>query len=186
MKTKDYLIVALVPLFILMIPLVAMQFTAEVKWTLSDFVAMWFVLTVPTFLFRLLFTRKWASLPYRLGAGLALLAGFLMTWVNLAVQIIGHDNPANVLYLGVALFGLAGVGFSRFHPAGLARAAFATAAAVFLVPVIGYLAWPGDFSPGVLRVFVLNGGFVAMFVFSGLLFRHAAEQSGQVDTAQAA
>jgi hypothetical protein len=178
MKTKDFLIVALVPLLILMIPLVAMQFTDEVKWTLFDFVAMWVVLTIPTFLFRLLVTRKFANLPYRLGAGLAVVTGFFMTWVNLAVQIIGHDNAANVLYFAVVLIGLAGVGFSRFRAEGLARTAFAVAAATFLVPVVGYLAWPGDFSPGVLRVFTLNLFFVVMFTFSGLLFRHAAEAPG--------
>jgi hypothetical protein len=186
MKTKDYLIVALLPLLILMIPLVAMQFTREVKWTLSDFVIMWFVLTIPTFLFRLLVTRTFANLSYRLGAGLAVVTGFFMTWVNLAVQIIGHDNAANMLYFGVALLGLAGVGLSRFRAEGLARTAFAAAVATFLVPVIGWLGWPGDFSPGVFRVFVLNGFFVAMFTFSGLLFRHSAGQTREAGEARAA
>lgn len=177
MKTKDYLIVALVPLAVLMIPLVAMHFTREVNWTGSDFAIMWVVLVVPTFLFRLLVTRQRSSLPYRLGAGLAVVAGFLMTWVNLSVQIIGHDNPANLLYLLVILIGLIGVGLARFQPTGLAKAAFATAAATFLVPVIAFFAWPTDFSPGVPQVFMLNGGFVLLFAGAGLLFRQAASQS---------
>lgn len=174
MKSKDYLIVALVPLAVLLIPLVAMQFTREVNWTWSDFAVMWVVLSVPTFLFRLLVTRQWASLPCRLGAGLAVVTGFLMTWVNLAVQIIGHDNPANLFYFVVILLGLIGVGLARFQPAGLAKTAFITAAATFLVPIVAYLAWPTDFSPGVPRVFILNGGFVLLFAGAGLLFRHAA------------
>jgi hypothetical protein len=186
MKTKDFLIVGLVPLLVLMIPLVAMQFTREVNWTASDFAAMWVVLTVPTFLFRLLVTRQWASLPYRLGAGLAVVTGFFMTWVNLAVQIIGHDNAANLLYSGVVLLSLVGVALSRFRPEGLARTAFAAAAATFLVPVIGYLAWPGDFSPGVARVFLLNGFFVVMFAVSGLLFRQAAGPTGATGNTQPA
>jgi len=176
MKIKDYLIVALVPLAVLMIPLVAMQFTTAVNWTGSDFAIMWVVLSVPTFLYRLLVSRQWASLPYRLGAGLAVVTGFLMTWVNLAVQIIGHDNPANLLYLFVILIGLIGVGLARFQPAGLAKAAFAMAAATFLVPVIAFFAWPTDFSPGVPQVFMLNGGFALLFAGAGLLFRHAASQ----------
>ncbi len=178
MKTKDFLIVALAPLLVLMIPLVAMQFTPEVKWTFSDFVVMWVLLAGTTWFFRLLVTRKAASLTFRLGAGLAVATGFLMTWVSLAVQIIGHDNPANVLYLGVILLGMAGVGFARFQPAGMARAAFATAAATFLVPVFAVITWPGDFSPGIPQVFMLNGCFAMMFAGSGLLFRHAAGQPG--------
>ena len=186
MKTKDFLIVALVPLLILAIPLVAMQFTREVNWTLSDFITMWVVLTGTMLTYRLLATRKGTSLTYRLGAGLAVATGFLLTWVNLAVQIIGHDNPANVLYLGVILLGLAGVGFSRFQPAGLARTAFVAAGATFLVPVIAVFSWRGDFSPGILQVFVLNGFFVVMFACSGLLFRHAAGRTSTTGTPQPA
>jgi hypothetical protein len=177
MKTKDYLIVALVPLAVLLIPLVAMQFTTEVNWTGSDFAIMWVVLVAPTFLFRLLVTRPCSNLPYRLGAGLAVVTGFLMTWVNLAVQIIGHDNPANLLYLLVVLIGLIGVGLARFQPAGLAKTAFTTTAATFLVPVIAFFAWPTDFSPGVPQVFMLNSGFVLLFAGAGLLFRQATARS---------
>jgi hypothetical protein len=177
MKTKDFLIVALFPLAVLLLPLVAMQFTHEVNWTLSDFVVMWVVLTIPTLLFRILVTRKWASLSYRLGAALALVTGFLITWVNLAVQIIGDRNPANLFYFGVVLLGLVGVGLSRFHPTGLARTAFAAAGMTLLIPVVAVLAWPSDFSPGVLPVFFGNTVIAVLFAAAGLLFRHAAGQS---------
>ncbi len=187
MNKKDYLIVALFPLGILLIPLVAMQFTKEVNWTLSDFLLMGVVLAVPTFLYRLLVTRPWANLTYRLGAGLAVLTGFFMTWVNLAVQIIGDDNPANDFYFGVVLIGLVGVGLARLHPVGLARTAFAAALATILIPVIAVLAWPGDFNPGVVPVFGLNAGLAFLFTVSGLLFRHAAGRaSGGSVTPQAA
>jgi hypothetical protein len=174
MQKKDFLIVALAPLPVLLIPLVGMMISEEWKWTLSDFVAAWVLLAGTAFVYRLLATRKTATLAYRAGAGLAVAAGFLLTWVNLAVQIIGHENPANLLYLGVILVGLTGVFLSRFQPAGMANAAFATAAAAFLVPVVAVICWPGDFSPGVPQVFLLNGGFVLMFAGAGLLFRHAA------------
>ena len=138
----------------------------------------WVILAGTTFVYRLLATRKSANLTYRLGAGMAVAAGFFMTWINLAVQIIGDENPAFVLYFLVILIGLIGVALARFQPAGMARAAFATALATFLVPVIAFLAWPTDFIPGVPQVFLLNGCFVLMFAGSGLLFRHAAGQSG--------
>lgn len=178
MKTKDFLIIALFPLAVLSIPLVAMQFTTDVKWTLSDFLAMWVVLSVPTFLFRLLVTRP-QPLTYKLGAALAVVTGFLITWVNLAVQIIGDDNPAFVLYFLALLVGLIGVGLSRLQPTGMAKAAFGTAAALFLVPIIAVIFWPSDFDPGVLPVFFGNTLLVLAFIVSGLLFRHAASQAAR-------
>lgn len=174
MKSKDYAIIALFPLGVLVIPLVAMQFTAEVNWTLADFAVMWVILSVPTFLFRLLVTQPRANLSFKVGAGVAVLTSFLMTWVNLAVQIIGDHNPANLLYFGVILLGLAGVGLSKLRPAGLARTAFTAAGVTFLIPVVAWLAWPADFQPGILPVFLGNGVLTAFFVVAGLLFCHAA------------
>ena len=174
MKTRDYLIVALAPLPVLLIALLGNTFVAGWNWKWNDFVFAWVVIAGATFLFRLLATRKLANLAYRLGAGLAILAGFLVFWVTAAVQIIGEENPANPLYVLALLIGLVGVGLSRFQPARLAKAAFATAGALFLIPVIAVIFWPADFSPGVPQVFVLNSVFVLMFVASGLLFRHAA------------
>ena len=174
MKRKDFLIVALAPLPVLLIPLVGMQVSKEWNWNLGSFVFGWVVIAGATFVYKLLATRTVANFTYRLGAGLAVAAGFLLIWISAAVQIIGDENPGNMLYLGVILTGLVGVGLARFQPRGMARAAFARALATFLVPVIAFLAWPTDFSPGVEKVFLLNSCFVLMFVGAGLLFRHAA------------
>lgn len=169
---------ALAPFPVLLIPLVGVMVSKEWKWTFSDFVFGWVVIATAPFVFRLIVPRKFANFAYKAGAGLAVLTGFLVTWISAAVQIIGHENPANVLYFAVILTGLVGVGLARFKPAGRARAAFATAATTFLVPVIAVIAWPGDFSPGVPQVFLLNGFVVLMFAASGLLFRRAAGQPG--------
>lgn len=185
MRTKDFVIVALFPLAVLLIPLVAMQFTNEVKWTASDFAVMWVVLSLPTFLFRFLVKRP-QPWTYKLGAAVAVVTGFMITWVNLAVQIIGDDNPAFVLYFLALLIGLIGVGISRLQPAGLAKAAFGTAAALFLVPIIAVFFWPSDFSPGVLPVFFGNTVLVMAFVVSGLLFNHAAGKGLTRNETQAA
>ena len=80
--------------------------------------------------------------------------------------------------LGVILTGLGGVALARFRPAGMAKAAFATAAVTFVVPVVGLILKPSDFSPGIPQVFLLNGVFVLMFIASGLLLRHAAGRPG--------
>jgi hypothetical protein len=175
MKTKDYLIAALAPLPVLLIALFGNLYVDGWNWNPGSFVFAWVVIAGATFLYRLLATRTFANLAYRLGAGLAILAGFLVFWVTAAVQIIGEENPANPLYVLALLLGLIGVGFSRLQPSRLARVAFAIAGALFLIPVIAVLFWPADFSPGVPEVFALNFGFVLMFVVSGLLFRRAAK-----------
>ncbi|HEY0865075.1 MAG TPA: hypothetical protein VGD97_13295 [Lacunisphaera sp.] len=174
MKTKDYLIVALLPLALLLIPFTGNLTVEGWHWTWSDFVFAWVVFSVTTFLFRFLVTRPMANLAYKAGVALALLTGFLVFWITAAVQIIGDENPANILYLGVILTGLGGVALARFRPAGMAKAAFATAAVTFVVPIVGLILKPSDFSPGIPQVFLLNGGFVLMFAVSGVLFRYAA------------
>lgn len=177
MKTKDHLIVALLPLALLLIPLTGQLTVDGWNWTGSDFVFAWVVFSVTTFFFRFLVTRPMANLAYKAGVALAVLAGFLVFWITAAVQIIGDENPANVLYLGVILTGLGGVALSRFQPAGMAKAAFATAAVTFVVPIVGLILNPSDFSPGIPQVFLLNGFFVVMFIASGLLLRHALPQN---------
>jgi hypothetical protein len=176
MKTKDYLIVALLPLALLLVPLTGQLTVDGWNWTGSDFVFAWVVFTIATFIYRFLAARQFANFAYKAGVGLAVLTGFLVFWITAAVQIIGDENPANVLYLGVILTGLSGVALSRCQPAGMAKTAFATAGVTFAVPIVGLLLKPTDFSPGIPQVFMLNGFFVVMFIVSGLLFRQAASQ----------
>jgi len=174
MKTKDYLIVALVPLALLLIPLTGQLTVDGWTWTWHDFVFAWVVFTLTTFAYRLLATRKAANLAYKAGAALAVLAGFLIFWITAAVQIIGDENPGNGLYLLTILGGFIGVGLARFQPAGLAKVAFSMAIVLLLIPIASVLLWPADFNPGFTKVLVLSSGFALMFVCSGLLFQRAA------------
>jgi hypothetical protein len=183
MKNKDYLIVALVPLALLLIPFVGSRTVEGWNWTWSDFVMAWVVFTFTTFFYRLLATRKAANFAYKAGAALAVLTGFLIIWITMAVQIIGDDNPGNLLYLLTILGGFVGVGLARFQPAGLARVAFVMAAAVLVIPAVSVALWPADFNPGYPRVQILTGCFTAMFAASGLLFRRAAGQLPQINGA---
>jgi len=178
MKRKDYLIVALVPLALLLIPITGQLTVEGWHWTWHDFLFAWVVFTITTFFYRFLVTRPMANLAYKAGAALAVLAGFLITWIDLAAQIIGDDNPGNGLYLLTILGGFLGVGLSRFQPARLALVAFAMAAVLVLIPSVSVHLWPADFNPGYPKVQLLSSGFAAMFVVSGLLFRHAVRQSG--------
>ena len=177
MKTKDYLIVTLLPLALLLIPLTGQLTVDGWHWTWTDFVFAWVVFSLTTFFFRYLVTRQTANFAYKAGVALAVLAGFLVFWITAAVQIIGDENPGNLFYLLTLLGGFIGVCVARFRPAGLARVAFAMAAALILIPAVSFLLWPADFNPGYAKVQILSSGFAAMFLGSGLLLRQALPQN---------
>ncbi len=173
MYSKSILRAALVTALILLIPLIAMQFTSEVNWSAGDFVFMG-VLLFGTGLAWELISKKSGKPAYRLAVALAVLASFLLIWVNAAVGIIGEDNPANLLYLAVVAIAFFGATASKFEARKSSYAMFAAAAAQALVPVIALVFWNSDFSPGVMQVFALNGFFVMLWIASGLLLRRAA------------
>ena len=165
---------SVVPL-VLLVPLIAMQFTDEVNWSVGDFVFAGALLIAVGAAFELA-ARKSRNFAYRAAVGVALAAGFLLIWFNGAVGIIGsEDNDANLMYFGVLAAGVVGALIARFRPNGMARALFVTAfaqALVALIAVIGGLGYPES---GPFEILGLNGFFVAMFVVSGLLFRSAPD-----------
>ena len=179
--TRRLMVWAVVVALVLFIPLVAMQFTSEVNWTLSDFVFAG-VLLFGTGLTYELVARKAGGIAYRAAVGVALGAAFLLVWINAAVGIIGNeDNPANLMYFGVLAVLSIGIAMARLRPRGMVRALFATALAQMLVPVIALIAWrPSlDDAPGILGVFMLNAFFVMLFVVSAFLFRRAAQEDNR-------
>jgi hypothetical protein len=180
MKKKSFLPIVLVPSCILMIPAAAMVFKAEGwAWNAADFVISWIAIASAVAAYQVV-ASKAPNRVYRFAVGLAVLTGLALLWVNGAVGLIGSENnPANLMYAGVLVIGLAGAAIARLRPLGMARALFVTAAAQFLVPVVALLFWRTDFRPGVVPVFGLNFGFVLMFAGSALLFRRAETPPGE-------
>jgi hypothetical protein len=180
MRNKNILRIALATGFILLIPLVAMQFTSEVAWTLSDFVFAGVLLFGAGLTYELV-ARKGDTVTYRLAAGVAVATGLLLIWVDLAVGIIGdEENPDILMYIGVLAVGIVGAIIARFRPHGMARALFVTAFAQMLVAVIALIVgmhhYPGSSASEILGV---NGFFAALFTLSALLFQRAAgERNG--------
>lgn len=175
MNNKNFLPILLVPSCVLAIPAAAMLFKVEGwAWSPADFVVAWLFIAAAMAAYRFM-AEKAPSRAYRVAAGVAVVTGLVLFWINGAVGLIGsEDNPANLLYGGVLLVGVIGAALARLRPLGMARALGATAAAQFLVPVVALIVWRPDFGPGVVQVFGLNFGFVLMFATSALLFRHAA------------
>lgn len=87
-QNKDIASVFVVVAAILMIPLMGMQFTTEVRWDLSDFAIMGILMT-GTGLLIVLAARKLRNANYRAAVIVALLAAFLLVWAELAVGIFG-------------------------------------------------------------------------------------------------
>lgn len=175
MKAKSLIRVSVLTFLVLLIPLIGMQFTTEMVWTVSDFVIMGVLIFSAGTLYEWLASQG-GSLAYRGGVAGAVGTALLLIWVNLAVGIIGNeDNPANALYLGVLLVELVAVTWSRLRPPGMARAMFITAGSVLLVPIIAFLIWQPGFSEGVVHVFSINVFFATLFATAGLLFQHSRE-----------
>ncbi len=167
----------------LLLPLIAMQFTDEVVWDVTDFAVFGGLLIGVGVTFELA-VGKTGNTAYRSAVGVALAAAFILVWVNGAVGIIGsEDNDANLMYYGVLAIGLVGAFVARFQPRGMARALLATALAQALVAVIALVAGLGSRWSGSLEILGLNGFFVALFVGSAWLFRRAAHRPPEWDAA---
>jgi len=154
---------------LLLLPLVAMQFTSEVNWTLSDFVVMGVLLAMVGGAFELA-VRVARSNTYVVAFGIAVATAFLTIWINLAVGIIGgEDNRANLMFVGVLAIALIGAVLARLEPLRMARAAEVTAAVQVLVGVAALFIAP-DQPEGV----ILSGILAAAWYASACLFRIAA------------
>jgi hypothetical protein len=161
---------------LLLLPAIAMRFPdTGVDWDARDFITMGVMFTIACGAYELA-TRLSDSVAYRAAAGIAIVAGFLTVWVNLAVGMLGSErNPANLLFGGVLAIGLIGALVARFQPRGMARAMQATAlaqAAMALYALFG----------GYAGVTLHIGFFVIPWLLSAQLFKKAAREQAPVGT----
>lgn len=151
---------------LLLLPLIAMQFTSEVDWTPGDFVFAAILIGGSALVYDIAVLTT-ASHAYRGGIALALAASFLLVWINGAVGIIGNeDNPANLMFGGPLAIAFLGALLSRFRPRGMARTMTAAAIAQIAVGLIAL-------AMGILIPFV-TVFFAALWGASGVLFLKAA------------
>ena len=88
MKNKRLIIILAAMTTVLLIPFIAMQFTNEVDWSVSDFAIMG-VLLYGTGLLCELVLRKVKSVQNRILICVAIVVAFLLIWAELAVGIFG-------------------------------------------------------------------------------------------------
>ena len=165
---------------LLLVPLVAMQLTGEVAWSPADF-AVAGALLMGTGLAYQAATRMASNNTYRVAAGVALAAALMLVWLMGAVGIVGVEgDPADLMYLGVLAVGIVGAIVARLRPEGMARALLAMALAQGLVAAIALIAGKHqDPISSVSEILGLNGLFVALFLGSAWLFRHAAREQAR-------
>lgn len=172
---KPLIIVALVTGIILLIPLIAMQYTSEVDWSLADFILMG-ALIFGTGAAIVIFTAYSDNYVYKLAMIAAVGSTFLFIWVNLAVGLIGGGAHAgNLMYAVVILVGLIGTYLSRFSAKGMERTMFAMAFTFVLLALIALVANMQDYpNSSVLEIIGVNAFFGALFTVAGMLFRYVS------------
>ena len=163
----------LVVSLLLLIPLVAMQFSRDVVWGPFDFTVA-FVLLFGAGLIYQRVSRRRSDTRSRFAIGAGVLASLMLVWVNLAVGLIGNEeDPRNLMYAGVLAVAALGAGLARLKPRGMANAMFTTAGAIALVAAAALLIGH-DEGREFVKIVSVNGFFATLFIASGLLFRSAA------------
>jgi hypothetical protein len=153
---------------LLVLPIVAMQFTEEVNWTAEDFIAAGIMLGGAGLGTEFL-VRQSDSHSYRLGAVLAVLAAFLTVWANLAVGMIGDEgNPYNLLFGGVIVAAALGMILARFKPSGMS---IAMVVAGIAQAAVGAFGLSSDLRGGVFSM-----AFAGLWLLAAALFWNASRQ----------
>ena len=159
---------------LLILPFVAMQFTGEVNWSPADFLFAALMFGTVGLLLELA-VRASPDWSYRGGIALAVLAGFVLIWSNLAVGILGNEeNDANLLFFLVPIVAIAGSALARFRAGGMAATMVCAGLVLLAVPVVAYTLRIGD--AATLTRFdypVFLGLFAAMWFGSAGLLRRA-------------
>lgn len=88
MNSKVFFWIMGVVLALLSIPLIAMQFTDEVNWSLDDFVLMFILLSSAGFVIAFVLKRVRTN-PMRIFIIVAVVLALLLLWMELAVGIFG-------------------------------------------------------------------------------------------------
>lgn len=159
---------------LLLVPLVAMQFTAEVRWTASDFVFAGVLLFGSLGTFELL-TRRSTRIAYHAGIGLTLLGIVLLVWINAAVGIVGsEDNPANLMFAGVIGIGAIVALATRLHAHGMVSATLAMALTQLLVGGIALSGIAGPVGASGPAIVGLTIGLAGLWIGAATLFGRAS------------
>lgn len=158
---------------LLVLPLVAMQFTDEVRWGSGDFLLFGILLLGSGILFELGFMKDHIG-PYRWALTQALIAVILLVWVNGAVGILGSEgSAANLAYYAVIVIILCGVFLTGLEPRGMARTMFAAGLLLLIITITALIS---EFTGPPFASLLLSGFFMIQCFLSAYLFRIASRR----------
>jgi hypothetical protein len=164
-------------LLLLLAPLVAMQFTTEVNWSVADFALFALMLAAAGTALEFLITKS-RHLSYQLAAAIAVLSSFVLVWLNVAVGLIGNENePVNAAYFGVLAVGLAGALLTRLKAQGMYKVLLSMSAAQISVVALALSLGLAKTSVGLIEILILNSIFAGAWLMSAYLFKKAAGSS---------
>lgn len=160
---------------LILMPWLAMQFTPEVRWEANDFILATVVIGIIGALIELTILLT-ANRFSRAGGFVAILAGFLVFWSNLAVGMIGNEGNAVNLFFGlVLLIAIIGAWLSSLHRNVLPAAMLAAGTTQCAIGLLAGI-WGSDFKGGVLTILLST-----LWWISSLLFAIAAKQKAPAD-----
>ena len=164
---------------LILLPLAAMQFTSEVNWNLSDFIAAGLMLGVTGGALELA-VRASGNPWSRAGAAVMILGCLMLVWVNGAVGFLGDEgNPANLVFLLVLGIAVGGSIASRFQSAQMVRTMIATAVTQGGIGTIALMAgWASPGWEGIYEVLLGTTLFGGLWLASAALFHRATERGG--------
>jgi hypothetical protein len=161
-----------IPVLLLLVPL-----ATGAPWTPSDYVVAGALFAIVGLGIELA-VRMSKDIVYRVAAGVAVVTGFLLVWVNIAVGFLGdEENPANLMFFGLLGLTLIGALVVRFRASGLARLLVATAVGQVLIGVAAVafgLGASGD--RGVYEAVMGTSMFTVLWLASAWLFARAARR----------
>lgn len=148
-----------------LLPLLAGRFISSFDWSVMDYVVWGVMLLTAASVFEASL-RLSPRLDYRLASWIALGAGFLLVWANLAVGIVGDEgHPLNALFFAVLIVPVVGAFVSNFRARGLSLTLFLTALAQGLAALPALALGERDV--------LLTGVWMAAWLISAALFRRA-------------
>lgn len=161
-----------IPVLLLLVPL-----ATGAPWTPSDYVVAGVLFAIVGLGIELA-VRLSNDIVYRVAAAVAVVTGFLLVWVNIAVGFLGdEENPANLMFFGLLGLTLIGALAVRFRASGLARLLVATAVGQILIGVAALtfgLGASGD--RGVYEAVMGTSMFTVLWLASAWLFARAARR----------
>lgn len=173
--TKQVLRPVLITLLMLVIPFIGNRTVEGWNWDTFDFVFMGVLIFSAAFTFEMV-ARLSSNKMYKGAVGITVVAALLLTWMNLAVGIIGNeDNPANAMYFLVIPVGFLGLIASQMKAKGLSVTTFLMSAIVMATPCVALAVnRPSlDNLPGIFGVFFISAFYAALYLGAGLLFRNS-------------